>query len=440
MEFIYLLFWTLLGTLIAGVLSLIPALHVYNVVGFFILWWGAHLDLIPAVYVAVFFMALVVSWSIINTLPALFLGAPDESAMFVVLPGQKYMLQGKGYEAAVLTGIGGISGIVALWVLFPFSFRLMKYVKNLISPHLFWILGLIIVYIIASEWPKATLRAKTALGRTLEGLKSCGAGLLTLILSGFLGLMVMNRTLLPVEKAFQSLMPAFVGLFAVPWVITNIISRTEIPKQYIGNSVDVGFSHIVKGTVAGVLGGGFAALMPGVTGGVGGLLSGHALAQRDERIFVLSQGVSKTLYYVGAFLLFFIVPLNHLTRGGLAWMLKPYYTAYTIADYWRIMAVMAISGGLSFLLLLPLSRFMIKLITRVNYRLVSIITTFILFAIVLAMASWMGLLIMLVATCIGLVPVMWHSRRMNCLGILLIPMFLNMAGLGVPVLHFLKII
>jgi putative membrane protein len=410
------------------------------VVGFFILWWGAHLGLIPAVYVAAFFMALVVSWSIINTLPAMFLGAPDESAMFVVLPGQKYMLQGKGYEAAVLTGIGGIAGIVALWVLFPFSFHLLKYVKNLISPHLFWILGLIIVYIIASEWPKATLRAKTALGRTLEGLKSCGAGFLTLILAGVLGLMVMNRTLLPVEKAFQSLMPAFVGLFAVPWVITNIISKTEIPKQYIGNSVDVSFSHIIKGTVAGVLGGGFAALMPGVTGGVGGLLSGHALAQRDERIFVLSQGVSKTIYYVGAFLFFFIVPLNHLTRGGLAWMLKPYYTAYTIADYWRIMAVMAISGGLSFLLLLPLSRFMIKLVTKINYRSVSIITTFILFAIVFAMAGWMGLLIMLVATCIGLIPVLWHSRRMNCLGILLIPMFLNMAGLGVPVLQFLKII
>ncbi|MBA7677373.1 hypothetical protein ES703_85630 [subsurface metagenome] len=278
MIFLNLLFWTILGTVVAGVLALIPGLHLYGVMGYFLLWYGAHLHIIPAEYVAVMFMAGIVSWAIINTVPAMFLGAPDESAMFVVLPGQKYMLQGKGYEAAILTGLGSLGGIIALWLLFPVSFHLVKYIKKLIAPHFFWILGLIIVYIIASEWPKATLRAKTALGRVLEGLKSCGAGFLTLLLSGALGLVVMNRTLIPVEKAFQSLMPAFVGLFAVPWVITNIISKTEIPKQYTaGASIDVNSSVIIRGTVAGTLGGAFAALMPGVTGGIGGLLSGHAI-------------------------------------------------------------------------------------------------------------------------------------------------------------------
>ncbi|MBA7677372.1 hypothetical protein ES703_85629 [subsurface metagenome] len=163
------------------------------------------------------------------------------------------------------------------------------------------------------------------------------------------------------------------------------------------------------------------------------------LAQRDERIFVLSQGTSKVLYYVGAFLLFFIPPLNHLTRGGLAWMLKPYYAAYNIGDYWLAMAVMAISGGLSFFLLLRFSRFMINLITKFNYRIISWVTLIILPLTVIGITGWIGLFIMLIGTAIGLIPVMWHSRRMNCLGILLIPMCLNMAGLGAPICMALKL-
>jgi TctA family transporter len=37
---------------------------------------------------------------------------------------------------------------------------------------------------------------------------------------------------------------------------------------------------------------------------------------------------------------------------------------------------------------------------------------------------------MAVAACIGLIPVLIGGRRMNCLGVLLLPMTLNMIGIG----------
>lgn len=43
---------------------------------------------------------------------------------------------------------------------------------------------------------------------------------------------------------------------------------------------------------------------------IGGLISGHATAQRDSRLFVMSYGTCKTVYYVGSFLLFFIPGLS----------------------------------------------------------------------------------------------------------------------------------
>jgi putative membrane protein len=57
--------------------------------------------------------------------------------------------------------------------------------------------------------------------------------------------------------------------------------------------------------------------------------------------------------------------------------------------------------------------------------------------IVLALTGWGGLLIAAVATGIGLMPVMWGSRRMNCMGVLLLPLTLRLAGLGTEVAGWL---
>ena len=110
-EMMWLLLAAVGGTLVASVLSLMPALHVYNVAGLLLLaitslgWAG---DVLSAAQLAFFFLGMVIGYATINTIPSIFFAAPDESTLFIVLPGQKYLLQRWGYEAAVLTGIGGL--------------------------------------------------------------------------------------------------------------------------------------------------------------------------------------------------------------------------------------------------------------------------------------------------------------------------------------------
>ena len=81
-----------------------------------------------------------------------------------------------------------------------------------------------------SEWPKGGYRG-TPIKKFLDAWGSLSAGILTFFLSGFLGFIIMNKSLIPLKTSFQGIMPAFVGLFAVPWIITNIISRKKIPKS-----------------------------------------------------------------------------------------------------------------------------------------------------------------------------------------------------------------
>jgi putative membrane protein len=386
-----------------------------------------------------FLLGLVVGYAVLNTIPSIFFGAPDDSTVFIVLPGQRYLMQQKGFEASVLAGVGALGGLLVLLILAPVLPKTLPLVRTVIGPHLHWILGAIIVFMLMSEWPRGSDRGRIGLTRFLDAWQSLGVGILTFLLSGLLGFALFYGSLVPVEMVFQNMMPAFIGLFAIPWVLQNLISQTQVPYQHVPASVDLSVWLFARGVGAGVLGGLFAAFFPAVTAGIGGFLAGHATAQRDDRLFILSQGASKLVYYAGGFILFF-VPGLQLIRGGMAWMLSVFYAPRTSEIYWVAIASMLICGSLAFLLLLWLSRGAIRLVVHVDYRWISVVTLVLLIGVVLAFTGWGGLLIATVATGIGLLPVMWGSRRVNCMGVLLLPLTLRLAGLGVPVADWLGLI
>lgn len=440
MDYVLILIYTILGTVMGGILSMVPALHIFNVAGIVLLAWFAWPQLIPEVALPAFFMSQLVAWSIINTIPSMFFGAPDEAAVFVVLPGQKYMLQGRGYEASILTGIGSLAAIIVMALLTPFCFYTLPAIVQLRSQNLGWILLLFVTYMVMSEWPKGTGLGRTKWEKFKWAWANLVAGIGTMALAGFMGFIILNRTLVPLEMSFQGIMPVFVGLFAVAIIARSLVSKQEVPPQYISSTIDLDHRLLAKGVFAGTLGGGIAAVTPAVTGGIGGIVAGAATGQRDDRIFVISQGVSKVVYYVGAFLLFFVPTLmpkgGGIARGGMSIILKPVFTPYTIEEYFQILAVMMISGALSFLMMFPLTRWTIRLITYVDYHHVLWGALVIIFIIVWGLTGWMGLFLMAVGTGIGLIPAFYHSRLSNSMALLLIWLAISMGGHGPEVLRF----
>jgi putative membrane protein len=91
-------------------------------------------------------------------------------------------------------------------------------------------------------------------------------------------------------------------------------------------------------------------------------------------------------------------------------------------------------------MLLPLTRLAVRLVERVDYVRISVVTLIVLLVMVAVMTGPGGLLIAAVATGIGLIPVLWGSRRMNCMGVLLLPITLNMAGVGGTVAGWLGLV
>lgn len=438
-EHLDLFYFSAIGVLFSCLISFLPALHIYNVIGIFLLVILKFEATMAPMQLIAMCIGMIVGYSILNTVPATYFGPGDESMSYYILPSAAWVAKGRGYESIILTGVGAVGGIIMLAVLAPVFIWIMPGLKTITSPHMFWILGTVIAYMLLSEWPKGVSQSESCWANFFEGWKFLGVGLITFFLSGLLGFIVMAKTLVPIDFAFQSVTPVFVGLFAIPWLITNIINIGSMPKQHECPSLELDWELVCRGTFGGFLGGFFAAYIPIVTAGVGGLMAGHATAQRDGRLFVMSYGTCKTVYYVGSFLLFFIPGLS-LTRGGLAWIVTPVVTVLTMKEYALFVGLMLFSAGMSFLLLGPFTRLIIRLVEKVEYHWISVIALILVIPGVYSFTGWGGLAIMTVSTGIGLLPVMFQARRMNLMGVLLLPVCINMAGYGNDVMRFLGLI
>ena len=425
------------GAVASSILACIPGLHVYNVMGLVLL--SGYMPDSPDIVVPLF-TGMIVGYAIISTLPSIFLAAPDESALFIVLPGQKYLMCGRGYEGSVITACGSMAGLFILLLLAaPLAPSLLSVARTVFRPHLHWILWCVICFMLMSEWPKGGSFGDGGIAKFIDGWKATGAGLITFLLSGLLGFILLYRSPISSSVAFQNIMPAFVGLFTLPWLLLNIVSGVVMPRQKIDRMAELNAVSMVRGVFAGGLGGGFAAFFPVVSGGVGGFLAGHATALRDDRAFLVSQGVSKLVYYVGGFLFLFVPGLG-MGRGGGAWLMRGIYVPGSYHDYYLALASMAIAGAVSLLLVGPLSYGMIRIIERSSFNFLSIVSLILVVVIVFVITGWCGEFVMLVAGGIGLIPVLFGSRRMNCLGVILLPMACNMSDCGVKVAGWLGLL
>ena len=127
-----------LGILVGVLTGLIPGVHV-NTVGAFAFSSASYiLGLFSPEFLAVFLLSLSVTHALLEFIPSLLLGVPDDGTALSVLPGHRMVLEGRAMEAVRLATIscGGI--ILTLIMLHPL-FIVLPPLYGLIKPYM-WIL------------------------------------------------------------------------------------------------------------------------------------------------------------------------------------------------------------------------------------------------------------------------------------------------------------
>ncbi len=430
----------LVGVGISAIASLIPGLHIYNVIAitmtivFAVYHFFSGLD--PMLLTS-FLIGLVVGFSLLFTISSQFFQPCDDSYRYIMLPHEKFLYERRGHEAVILGSVGSLVAILVIGLFFPtFGQPVAVFFRDLLRPHLYWIAGAVIVFLLMTEWPKDPGTAPTALKRILDGWIPICMGYVSFALASLLGMFIFYRTIIPTDATFQSLMPVFVGLFAIPSQLLTLLATVKNPPQHVAKSVELYTEDVVRGSASGLLAGIFAGFTPAITPGPALLLTGHATVTGGDRQFIIGGGAGRVMYYVGT-LLFFFMPGVFLRRGGAAINISLFFVPETYAQFLSIAGIIVLTGAISFLLVFWYSRMAIWIARKINYKWISFFGMIIMIGLVAAITSWQGLIILAVSTVIGMVPNLWHSRRINLLACLLVPMCLNMSGFGPDVARWL---
>ncbi|MFA5071439.1 MAG: tripartite tricarboxylate transporter permease [Candidatus Pacearchaeota archaeon] len=380
---------SILAGIVAGTITgLVPGIHI-NLVGTILISLSATIfSKVDSVYLAIFISSVAITHTFVDFIPSIFLGCPDDDSSLSVLPGHELLKDGRGYEAVMLTIYGGLAAIFLLPLLaFPLSF-LFSNIYDLIVPKMFWILLITFSILIFTEKRKF-------------------AALFVFIISGLFGLCALNLEL------NEPLLPMLTGLFGSSLLLLSIKNKTQIPEQKISYPK----KKIIKPVLSSVIASPLCGFLPGLGSGQAAVL-GNLFSKGDKEGFLTLIGSTNILVMGFSFISLYAISK---TRTGAAAAVKEILGNLSGEVLILILLTILISGIISFFLTKFLAGFFSQKITKINYSKLSIATLIFLVIIVFVISGFLGLLVLVASTLLGVFCNSLEVKKTNMMGCLLLP-------------------
>lgn len=388
----------LYGFLLGVIAGLVPGIHPNTFASLMLASSPILLRYFDSHEVALVIFISSTVYSVVNIIPAVFVGVPDEDTAIAVFPAHRMVIEGDGFKAVT---ISSISSFLSSLLSIPFFYALIflgESVKAVmkITPA---VLVFVLIYLVMMEGDK--------FGGSLASWRKRSHAASILAASGILGYFSMNTFDC---EASSILFPLLSGLFAFPTLIAGMTS-SKIPEQKIA----VEFPGI-KSTLRGVLSGFFVSIFPGISSGVATAIS---VGRRDdERSYISAVSSANT---ANAILNFAILLSTGMVRSGTAQA----FSELTRPNSFSLLPVIALASsfaGLSATLLLSVPA--ARVFSRVNpSKLSRAVLVFLILAIYLS-CGFNGIAVFSLASLIGLGTLVLKVRRIHCMGAVIIPALL----------------
>ncbi len=369
-----------LGSLLGVLAGLFPGFHT-NLIAVII----ASLNL-DVWFASVFLVAVAVSRSVIDAVPTVFLGASDD--VMALLPGHRLLKKGCGIEAVKFCVLGSILGVIVGVLLIPFFIVIFPLLFSFIRPWLFWLLLVMVIILFARDswW-----------------------AIIVFLLAGLLGI-------LSLSSVREPLFPLLSGLFGASGLLFSLFSNVEIPPQVETDVIRMRKLPMFLSVLAGVLAGSIVTLFPGL-----GPSQAAALAQvkkmKSLRYLVLV-GALGTVDVLISLVTFFVLGK---ARNGAVVVIEQLLGVITKSSLFYLVAVACVAAGLSAIAALYASRWYALLVENIDYAWISLTVLLLLLSVSFLLSGWLGLVVFLTATAIGLIAPLTSVSRSHAMGCLLVP-------------------
>ena len=423
---------SLLGALTGIVTGLVPGIHV-NTVTALLLASSASCASLGIEYSALlaFTCALAIAHTFFDVVPGLFLGVPGDEA-FALLPGHRLVKQGRGTLAMRLSVAGSALGlgiglvVVAALLLFG---NLIGAAEEAIGPWMFFILAGVSLVLIVSDSRR-------------------GWSLVVFLASGLLGVAVFGSPLVAggLDAPVNAFLPALAGLFGVAGLLFAIGTASgggQPPPP------DVPATPTAKGVAWPGVRGGLAGLLVGVLPGLGAANAATLLlllerwfgrgGDRDaqDRAYLVttsSLNTSEALFAIAA------LYLIGRSRSGASIAVEQILGGIVSPADLGWIALFMIAAGVAAAVIMwrtgaaVAARFQAVDQTGLNWSVVAFLVTL---TVLLLGAG--GLVILICATAVGLIPLVFGVRRAQLMGFFLVPTMLFYSGYQVTLVDWLSL-
>jgi len=389
--FLEILLAVIIGILAGTFTGLFPGIHVNLVAITIVASAPLLLQYFGLIQLISFLVSMAITHTFLDTIPAIFLGIPEESTALSVLPGHELVLKGRGYEAVRLTVIGSFFGIFIILIISPlYLFILPKYYPFL-QNYMAHILIVVSSFLILRD--KKKLLAFSMF-----------------ILSGVLGIFALSLTVIK-----QPLFPLLSGLFGSSLIIISFIKNVKIPKQNfkIKTKVNGTFSALLASIISGSL----VSFLPGL-GAAQGAVIGSSFTKLNKKAFLILLGTISTVTMGLGFTALYAISRP---RHGVAVAIGELLEFSQIPHFILILTIMIFVGGIAVFLSLMFAKIFAKNIYKFNYRKLSSIILLLIFILSIIISGWYSLIILVTGTAIGIVASILGVRKMHLMGCLILP-------------------
>ncbi len=447
-EIILIIGFAVLGTCLGVLTGLIPGLHVNNVavimlsispvllVGLIFLEGYGIPELFIPLLLAMTIVAMSIAHTFLDFIPSTFLGAPEGETALSVLPAHSMLLEGRGYEAVMLSAIGSLGGVFAVFILLiPFRFIIGEPLNGyvILKQYMVYILIGICVILLFSEQTKIPYRRvmKSGLIRYENGTFSRTLGVTIAIFiflaSGIFGYLILKLEISsPFGFPATPLFPALGGLFGVSTLLDSLRTTSGIPEQRITRPV-LSKKETMKSIATGSVAGSTVGFLPGLSSGVATVVAMlfRKEPEREQVIITLSAINTTNAFFVLIALFLILRP-----RSGAAIVVnqlipvEQWSTTLLPTSLIYLIIGSLVAATLGFFLTLIIGKRFAKVFVKFPYR--KIVTTIIILIIVMVFmfTGVLGVFILAISTCIGLLPPFFGVRRSHGMGVLLVPVII----------------
>lgn len=389
------MFVEILLAILAGVTAgtftgLTPGLHV-NLVSLFVVSFAFTSFALSPFLVFIFIISLALTHSFLDSIPTVFLGAPDPGMVVGILPAHQLFLLGKGHLAVLYTLFGSYFSLLFALLLAPLAYLGLQPLSDVLSPYIGKILlGLVLLLCLFSKK---------------------FVNVLFFLLSGVLGFISFELSM------DQVLLPLLSGLFGLSTLLFALISPSTVVKQHISYSNVIGYWQVESTSFLATITGFFAAFLPGFGSSQGAIFASLALNEKSPQNYLLLVGGINTVNFVLSLLTFAL--LFKARNGAIASISS--YVQLELQHFFLLVPLLLIVGGLATILGIFLSKRFASLISVLPYK--KIIVGVIVFLVVLTIffTGLKGIILLLTATALGILAQAYGASKNMMLGCLLLP-------------------